>query len=669
MAGVHICSMIKKLALMAFFCLSILQAWAQPSSGASYDCEEQLFARFDKTTRRWGYKNIVGEWRVEPSFDQAAAFAGKLAIVQRGTKYGIINCEGYLVAGTQYDEIQNYVNGRGWARVGPLWGVLDEKGRLFVPPAFEEIRPISPRHDYSWVKKKGLWGIFYKERGKMLVEPQYDGFRNISDSLVLGLKAGFVSLVYVGSGQAIYDSCSQVAQTVGNKYRFLYRNKWGIIDASGNVKLRPEYDSLLHYTQYYLLQKGGLWGIADATVKITTPPTYQYARGAEGTLIAVARNKKWGLVLPSGQEVVPVVYADALPQWGKYYALRKEGKDSSWALMRKDLRLKNDQYIYRNVRYLSPSPLAEATQSDGLHKLVHLNTGIAYPDAYTGLVKDVGSVIYPYKIGATPTDTLWGMLQKEGTGPDLPLSADDRYRMLRLGFATAGKGANQGILSLATKQLVVSKNHTDIDIPAGTNLFRAHRSDSTFLFSETGRKTFSFSCQNAWPLGTNLYILQKDGLFGLLHKNGKMVLKPTFETLNATTTGADADKFPLIAQRKKQFLLVSTTGEKITDTYDTLYAIGQALYAAKKEGTLSLLDKQGKPVQAGPFMQVLPFAEGLLLVQDAQGWHYLNKTLKPAITQTYTAATPFANGQARVQQGGKSYIINKAGKILEMVKP
>lgn len=673
--------MSKLFALALLFVAPLAQA--QLRTGAGYDCEEELFPRYDKATRTFGYVNMVGQWRVEPAFTKAERFQGRLAVVQRGTKFGLLNCQGQLAANTIYDEIQNFVNGRGWARQGTLWGLLDDKGRLVVPPAFEDIRPVAPRNELTWVKKKGVWGVFSKDRTKMLVEPRYDACRSLSDSLGLGLRSGYIAPIYLGTGQVIYDSCTVFDKAGGNTYRFTYRKKDGLMSADGSVLMRPEFDTLRAYKNYILACKSGHWAVASLLGTLETGFDFDAVKGSEALLIAARKGGKWGYVLPSGKVYVPFEYEDAITAHGLYYGLRKGMGPNAAALLKSDEKMKPEDFKYRYVSIPFPEyPVVNLYNNDSTWELMDMQSGKKYPARITGFsyVDRDPRYLTPSILGkfdpADPDDTA-GNIQCGF----LDLRNFDRYRlpekgsvttMLRDPFLRVGRKGTVGVVNIDTKATIIPREYYFVSTIEGTPYFAAHKKEverQITVYTETGKALFTFGPTNhleAYKPG--YYLFRRDyKKSGLLKAPDQIIIKPEYDRLIVSGGAGEREGLPLIAKKKGKFSLLSAEGKELSGSYDSLAYIGQAYYAAKTKEGFQLLDRAGKEIPNQVYESVDRFADGLLLVMVGGKPSYLNRSLKPAFTLSLETADPFENGTARVKTGGRYVRINKQGKIVQVL--
>ena len=659
---------------MAVWLLATAAA-GQSKNGAGYDCDEEIFPRYDKATRTYGYVNIVGQWRVEPTFTKAERFNGKLAVVQRGAKYGLVNCQGFLVASTVYDDIQNLANGRAWMRQGNLWGLLDDKGKVVVPPAFEEIRPVAPRNELTWVKKRNQWGIFSKDRLKMLVEPRFEGCRSISDSLGLGLKEGLVYPIYLGTGQVIYDSCSQFTLARGNAYLFAYRKKIGLMEATGSVLLRPDYDSLLANDNYLLAYQKGKGAIASYNGKLTTPLAYDALLGSDGMLIAARQGEKWGYLLPSGKVFVPINYAQALPQQAGYYALQQADGMRRWALgnAREAMPLRFD---YRQVSFNLRGLGAIVTVGADSLQAFSFKAGALLPEVFRSYAQaaDSAQFLYTYQTAAPPADPAsapHGLLHLTAPGKRIALATGQNP--VHLGgpwFQISGPGG-LGLYNIAAGRVVVEPRYTSVGLLEGSNnQLQGYDGKSVQVFGPGGKPLFAAPAEALALVQSNKYVFKQGGAYGLIAlPEGEVVLKAQYASLQPAGGFAGQERTPLIGYRKGKARLLSLDGKELSDGVDSIRYVGQQKFAFLDKGSYYLADRTGKRLSDAAYLAIDQFADDLLLVRAADGTlAYLNKQGAVAFgLPKATEAGRFNKGVARVRWDNKAGLVNKQGKLVQIL--
>lgn len=93
----------------------------------------------------YGYKNVMSDQEITPSYDYAYDFVGSYAVVYVGGKYGVINSSGSFVLQPIYDhQLIALGNNRfGFAGDNGYYGLLDESGNVVVQPIYANIVYIS----------------------------------------------------------------------------------------------------------------------------------------------------------------------------------------------------------------------------------------------------------------------------------------------------------------------------------------------------------------------------------------------------------------------------------------------------------------------------------------------------------------------------------------------
>lgn len=92
----------------------------------------------DKSTNKWGYKDLKGRVKILPMFDKALAFKNGFAIVfnkQAGSNGGLgyINTKGKELTKYAYSYVENFSEGMGLVRNREgLYGFIDETGKLVI---------------------------------------------------------------------------------------------------------------------------------------------------------------------------------------------------------------------------------------------------------------------------------------------------------------------------------------------------------------------------------------------------------------------------------------------------------------------------------------------------------------------------------------------------------
>lgn len=184
---------------------------------------------------KWGYIARDGQWVVAPSYDDAGEFHDGLAVVKLD-----------------------------WSR-----GYIDLTGRMVIEPRFEAAGNFS--HGVAAVKIDGLTR-FINNRGEF-VEPPGD-FLLPQPEVTCGFEPDF----------EIHDG----------RRRFIAEGKYGFLDSSDEVVIRPVYTEALDFSEQLAAVRKGKsspWGYIDLQGRAAIPVGFKQAgsfrEGLAPVLIAV----------------------------------------------------------------------------------------------------------------------------------------------------------------------------------------------------------------------------------------------------------------------------------------------------------------------------------------------------------------------------------------------
>lgn len=173
----------------------------QLNSGYSYDYNfyNGIAMYRQPKTYKYGYIDKTGKFIIEPIYEWAGPFKGKLAPVTKGNKYGYINISGTLVLPYKYIFAEVFSDGLAAVYNGTSWGYIDETGNYVIPSQF---------------------GSYEGHDGEKIANPFIDGY----------------AAVYLGKGQAYRSD--------------VYKGQFALIDKTGKILNGQKYDSLyLRYSE------------------------------------------------------------------------------------------------------------------------------------------------------------------------------------------------------------------------------------------------------------------------------------------------------------------------------------------------------------------------------------------------------------------------------------
>ncbi|HPO51057.1 MAG TPA: WG repeat-containing protein, partial [Spirochaetota bacterium] len=164
---------------------------------------------------------------------------------------------------------------------GEKWGIKDYDGKVVFEPSFDRI----VRFDYhddklkekTYFQKNGKMGMIDKNYN-ILIEPKYDSLSEFTNDLTRSERGGYIYLIDDKTGEEKYGPFKEIGwgdeyitmRSTDNLYGYItnggetvisprfhdatrfiktiagvkINNKWGVIDLSGNLIVKPYFDSV-----------------------------------------------------------------------------------------------------------------------------------------------------------------------------------------------------------------------------------------------------------------------------------------------------------------------------------------------------------------------------------------------------------------------------------------
>ncbi|MDR3584805.1 MAG: WG repeat-containing protein [Desulfosporosinus sp.] len=203
----------------------------------------------NKDTSKWGYIHLSnGEIVVPPIYDDAIPFYGNRGRVEKDGKYGFLAQDGSMVIDLVWDDCgRSFHAGLCPVKQGLLWGYVDINGIVIVEPCFEiaETFTIIEKDTYAaLVKKDGKYG-YLDDKCHYIFEPNLDDAKKFWWN-------GYAPVMIYGL--------------------------WGFIDKKGAFAVALQFNDVedrgffgLGNCDFYLVKKGGQWGIIDEHLRVTMP--------------------------------------------------------------------------------------------------------------------------------------------------------------------------------------------------------------------------------------------------------------------------------------------------------------------------------------------------------------------------------------------------------------
>lgn len=194
----------------------------------------------------YSFINSDGKKISTEEYQDAHDFQGDLAWVKQNDKWGVINSEGELVIGYQYNNVlDGFQNGLAAVEEDGSWVFIDSKGKMVFQEKYEKVHNFS--EGYAAVRKNGLWG-FINEEGNLVIDFEYDEVGDFSEkkAAVMKVSNGCRNWAYINDNNEIvidyklYDSADGRIEVVGkfqDGYALVTKGLYCLINETGEVIL------------------------------------------------------------------------------------------------------------------------------------------------------------------------------------------------------------------------------------------------------------------------------------------------------------------------------------------------------------------------------------------------------------------------------------------------
>ncbi len=196
---------------------------------------------------------------------------------------------------------------------------------------------LSNAQELALVKKDGKFGLLTKD-GTFAVNPKFDSARDFSDGLAavkVNGKWGFID----DKGTLVIPATFDNAKDFNSGICLIEKNAtWYYINKTGEIlKGNPASDKLFDFNYgVAFFRQADKVGLINNKFEIVLAPKYDVIRAFYKGYAKVGINDKWGIIDPTGKEVVEAVYDEV----GDYY------NNTTWAKKGKNLGLvHNGQFI------------------------------------------------------------------------------------------------------------------------------------------------------------------------------------------------------------------------------------------------------------------------------------------------------------------------------------
>lgn len=630
------------------------------------ECPEELFPKYDKAKRLYGYVNLMGEWKIPASYIRAYAFDGKFAPVQLDKKYGVVNCEGYMIVAAQFDAIAPLLYGKAFAKIGDNWTFIDASGKTAYNGYFEDYRDIGERNLRAWVKQKGKWGIFNKEDGRMPYQPTWEAVVPISDSCSIVRSGTRVAIFSQELYQVLHDSLELVEQlNNSNLFGIRKRGRWGIVHAMGHLVQRPQYDSVKSF--------GGMgYGYLKGKVSLISPRgkvlyrDYDYISPMEEKAAAARKDTAWSLIGQDGVRLAQPHYSYMSTPLKGYAIAKQRGLFGFYYVKEQDfvgppayeylMRWQKGPYYLARKRgvYFFTDP---TRPNDALERVKF--DSVAQADSLQHVRIWVGGKVHYFSVPEAK------LLNAQGFAMAMPM---------RWGTAFASRDSVWGIWNKAKDPATFTQAYDSLHwLPVRTAsnvlLVRTFQHDKKGTVLQgvatlDGQELLPARYEDVQPSAAKQFKVKRNGKWGCVFAGEVTAFGTEWDHISHQGNGLEGQpEWPAIALRKNNYGLIDENGRPVGEqTYRSLTWKGEGVFVAKTKAGLTMLNTRGAPVKsAEPFDSLQTFYQKLAPARKEGKWGFMTFQGRYAVKPIYDEVLHFQGRVALVRQGDKWGSIDRSG--------
>jgi hypothetical protein len=147
-----------------------------------------------------------------------------LLFVRKAGKYKLYSREGAIKGGVEFVQCLEFDSGFAFVRDNLGWGILKKTGELLIPIEYKSITVL--QGEIRAITKGGALHLYETKKGK------------ITDKMVFGS-------VYKLNLKGFENKIRQVVvPSINLTTRWVFKNRWGLVDSSGNELIKPLFQSI-----------------------------------------------------------------------------------------------------------------------------------------------------------------------------------------------------------------------------------------------------------------------------------------------------------------------------------------------------------------------------------------------------------------------------------------
>lgn len=271
---------------------------------------------------------------MEPTFDDATAFAQGRAAISREGRWGYIDRSGALVIEPRYAEALPFQdNGLAWVRdvTTSTWGAIDREGSIVIRPSLARVTPfeggvaavaidIGARNVAGELRRVYSFGLM-DEAGTWILAPRQDirdpelisDLGPLSEGLApahIGERWGYVDAMGATRIPLQFDDAEPFAEGLAAVKK---GSRWGYVRRDGTMAVTPSFRGAAPFSEGVAAVRVGRHGFTRPDGSAPFTGSYERAYSFSDGLAPVKIDGAWAFVTRDGDVAIPAGFSRVLP--------------------------------------------------------------------------------------------------------------------------------------------------------------------------------------------------------------------------------------------------------------------------------------------------------------------------------------------------------------------
>ena len=268
---------------------------------------QNILIPFKNNEEQLGYIDTLGNWVIQPVYDDAGAFEEGYAAVCKNDTCFYINKEGQKTFAAYFEEVENYKSGIAIVKKEGSFYLLNKAGQL-VSKGYQDISQSS--NGLYVCQLNNLYGAI-NTKGEVIIPFVYKKLGNFKNGYAYYLTNAYGIVDIDNSAmKAEWDWVSDVDSNlivITKK-----NNKFGLVNVYETVLLQPEYDYIAACSNnIYLVVKNNLYGFYNckekcfiSSIEFDYNSAYDANYYSDGKYFTLIKEQEVGLMNSNGKMVI-----------------------------------------------------------------------------------------------------------------------------------------------------------------------------------------------------------------------------------------------------------------------------------------------------------------------------------------------------------------------------